>query len=253
MAWLTVETPEGVALRAEIAGPGRRFAAGVADGLLLAVLLSLVALVALATRAYDPTGISHLATGVLLAGTLLVAILYHVLFHGFWEGQTPGKRLLSIQVASLDGSAPGWQALILRGLIWPIDVLLFVPVSIGLLAIWLGGKRQRLGDVVAGTLVLVRGGEGAREPFPQEKWSDILRPSLPLTPALAARLNTRDAEFLRELLTRRGLEPSERKELFLLAADHYARILGTGSFDDARVVLKEIYLFLREQRAARAF
>ena len=68
MPWLIVETPEGVALRTEIAGPGRRFAAGLADGVLLAALMALVALVGMAMQVVDPTGVSELASGILLFG-----------------------------------------------------------------------------------------------------------------------------------------------------------------------------------------
>ena len=57
---------------------------------------------------------------------------------------------------------------------------------------------------------------------------------------LAARLTEEDVEFLRDLVTRPGMASSERRKLFVATARHYAERLGLGSFQDARVVLREL-------------
>jgi hypothetical protein len=66
---------------------------------------------------------------------------------------------------------------------------------------------------------------------------------------MAARFDGADLEFLRDLWTREGISHEERRRLFVAAARDYAQRLGLREFDDARVVLKELFLFLREARA----
>jgi hypothetical protein len=75
--------------------------------------------------------------------------------------------------------------------------------------------------------------------------------TLPLTPGLEARLTPDDRAFLRELVTREGLADDTRRRLFIEAARAFAEKLELGPFMDARVLLKELYLFVREMGTAR--
>jgi hypothetical protein len=93
-----------------------------------------------------------------------------------------------------------------------------------------------------------RSDEAKEEPFPGESWSALTERTLPLMPGFAARLSAEDAAFLRELWTRDGLDPVPRRRQFIAAARHYCERLGVSEFHDARVVLKELYLFAREYR-----
>jgi uncharacterized RDD family membrane protein YckC len=74
-----------------------------------------------------------------------------------WElatnGQTMGKRLLGLRVVRLDGTRPGALAFLLRNLLRPLDNL---PLcySVGSLSVLISQRHQRLGDMVAGTLVV---------------------------------------------------------------------------------------------------
>lgn len=86
---------------------------------------------------------------------LLVANLYHVAFEGA-AGRTPGKRALGIEVVRSDGAPCTYRAAAVRTLARFLD---FLPV--GYLAAYasmaLTERRQRLGDLLGGTVV-VRGG-----------------------------------------------------------------------------------------------
>ena len=244
---LLVPTAEGVTLRFDVAGAASRLAAGLLDLTLLGAVYSILALGLMLATIFDPSGISNFVAGVLLGGAVLVAIAYHVVFHALWAGQTPGKRWLRIRVMSADGYPPSALALVLRGLVWPLDVFLFVPAPLGLIIIAATPKHQRLGDLAAGTLVVrMPREEAAPEPWPTLTWSALTTRTLPLAPGLAARLGARDLELLRELTMRTDLDPEERRKLFVDAARYYAERLELGPFDDARVVLRELYLFARE-------
>jgi uncharacterized RDD family membrane protein YckC len=253
MATLLVPTAEGVALRFEIAGAGSRLAAGIVDGVILGTAVSIVGLALMIAMSFDSSGISGFVGGIFFGGVLLTVLAYHILFHVLSAGQTPGKRWVGIRVMSADGYPPSTLAIVLRALVWPLDVLVPVPAPLGLILIAATPKHQRLGDLAAGTLVMrVARSESAAEPFPRELWSTLPVRTLSLTPGLAARLGAHDLEFLRRLLTRTDLEAEERRRLFVDTARQYSDRLELGPFEDARVVLNEIYLFGREMSKTRA-
>jgi uncharacterized RDD family membrane protein YckC len=252
LATLLIRTPEGIELRASIAGAGARFAAAMIDGVLFlmaygSTMLAVYYLVKLGVGA-----VGELLLGIMLGSSMLAFPIATVLCHARLRGQTPGKRLMRLRVATVEGYPAGWLALVLRAVLLPIDALLPLPIPgiVGMATIALTERRQRLGDLVAGTLVLseVQATE-AREPFPGEAWSTLEPKTLALSPGLAARLGSEDLSLLRDILTRTQLSVENKRELYVNAARHYAGRLGLGEFEDARVVLKELYLFLREQRA----
>lgn len=247
MTTLVVETTEGVQIRLDLAGAGSRFAAGLLDLILLGIALTLLLLLIVMVAAVDPSGMGGFLLGLYIAGSLFLVMGYHMLFHWLWSGATPGKRALGIRVVSTDGQPATPFQLFVRALIQPIDVILMLPISIGLIVIAATPRSQRLGDLAAGTMV-IRPVETpwVEEPFAGETWSGLPVKVLPLTTGLVAKLSPDDRALLRELVVARGLIQSRRRELFVSGAQHFADKLGLGGFTDARDVLKELYLFLRE-------
>ncbi len=246
MTTLIIETSEGVRLRTDIAGAGSRLAAGLLDALLIAVgALALTVVLVLAT-VFARNAATDLLAGLFVGGFMLIAAAYSVVFHAFMKGRTPGKVLLLIRVVAADGRPASFLALVLRGALQPIDLL------VGLLLIAVTPRHQRLGDLVAGTLVIHdQRSRYVPDPFFAETWSSLTTRTLPLTPGLEARLTPDDRAFLRELVTRRDLADDARRRLFVEAARAFSGKLELGPFQDARTVLKELYLFVREMGAAR--
>ena len=253
MSDLVVETPEGVALRHELAGAGSRFAAGVIDLAVLAfVWLALMSATAF-LAGVDPTGLSGVLAAFLGAGMIVIFVGFQVVVPLLWEGQTIGKRALGLRVADAEGWPAAPSQHLMRGLFWLVDALLFACFFLppGVILIALTPRRQRLGDLVAGTVVVrTHGGVLEPEPWPKESWSALDRRTVELAPAHAARLDARDLAYLRTLLTRQGLQRPRRRELYVQTARTYAQRLGLGPFQDARTFLKELYLFAREMRRA---
>ena len=244
---LVVETTEGVEIRLDLAGAGSRFGAGLLDLIILSLgaLLLLFGLMLLASA--DPSGFSGFLVGVYVGSIFLLAIGYHLAFHLLDKGCTPGKRMFGIRVVATDGRPATPFQILVRALIQPIDVLVMVPVSIGVILIAVTSRSQRLGDLAAGTMV-VRAvvHPFVEDPFPGETWTGMPFKTLPLTPGVVARLSPDERAYLRSLVTRQGLIPAQRRELFVKTAQALSDKLGTGPFTDARDVLKELYLFLRE-------
>ncbi|MFT4539462.1 MAG: putative RDD family membrane protein YckC [Planctomycetota bacterium] len=246
MPSLKMRTPEGVTLEVELAGAGSRFGAGILDLYLIGMFAVVVALGLTALSRFDPTGMTDFMMGFLAFGSLLVVVLYMVLCPLWMKGQTPGKRAFGLRVVADGGGEAQPVALILRGMLWMADMMP-LPVPLGLIVMSGSEKRQRLGDLVGGTLV-VRVADPSRRPRPWngQAWSDLPGRRLLLTPSHARRLSESDLSLLFEIVTRRGLTDAARKGVYARAARHYrGRLdLDVGLSDGA--FLKEVFLFTRE-------
>jgi uncharacterized RDD family membrane protein YckC len=78
---------------------------------------------------------------------------YFTLFEAFWRGQTPGKRVMRIRVIQQTGRPIGLLESMGRNLLRAIDMLPTFYIF-GVITMFLTSRQQRLGDLVAGTLVV---------------------------------------------------------------------------------------------------
>ena len=118
----------------------------------LVVVLVILYLVAVATG-HTTDGGFDLPTGPTLIGVVL-CLAYFIVLEGLW-GATLGKIATNLRVVrESDGEAIDWSAAIIRNLFRVIDGL--VLYILGFIVICLTRKRQRLGDLVAGTVVVGR-------------------------------------------------------------------------------------------------
>lgn len=90
------------------------------------------------------------ALALMLIGAMAMVHAYFIYFE-FKKGQTLGKKILGLRVISLDRNALTLNQAIWREMIRYIDLLLFLP---GLISIAMTKKSQRLGDLVANTMVI---------------------------------------------------------------------------------------------------
>ena len=145
---MSIATPEGLELDLVLAGVGSRLVAALLDGLVRSgVLLAVVILVAI----LSPT------SGVLIAlwaiTFFLVLFGYDVFFEVAAGGRTPGKRWSGLRVVTVSGGAVTVGASVVRNLVRIIDSLPGVYL-VGIILVALTSKNQRLGDIIAGTLVV---------------------------------------------------------------------------------------------------
>lgn len=151
---LRVRTAEHVGISYELAGIGNRFLAAFVDLLVTGLIeLGLILLLGFALREVEP---NLRATILGVAVVLLILALpftYWVLLESFWNGQTLGKRIVGIRVLRDDGAPVGFFAVLARGLLRILDLLPFIfPIDLVLMVV--SSKGQRLGDLVAGTVVV---------------------------------------------------------------------------------------------------
>ena len=156
---LVIETPERVPLHFALASIGNRFLACAVDHGLQVFAISLVALVFFWTGYLMQLGdrLSDAPKWVLAALIILVFVLwsgYFALFEWLWNGQTPGKRMLKLRVIREDGRpVTVWEAAA-RNLLRLFDMMPFPFYSIGLVSVFMSSRDQRVGDFVAGTVVV---------------------------------------------------------------------------------------------------
>lgn len=142
-----IVTPEGVALHLPVAGPVPRALAWLVDFALRLALLMVAGIVL--------GMLGNAGLGAYLVLLFVVFWFYPVVFEAMFDGRTPGKRALGLQVISSDGAPIGWRASFVRNLLRTVDMLPF-GYAAGLVACLCDPAARRLGDMVAGTLVVHR-------------------------------------------------------------------------------------------------
>lgn len=150
-----VETPEHVRFRYQIAGPGRRAAAYLVDLTIRGVLvlgLAIALTLALAIGSgFEKFGGFEL--GALLVIYFAVEWGYYVVSELLMNGSSPGKRALGLRVVQSDGLPITFTDSFLRNLVRAADLLPSF-YALGLLSMVLDARFRRLGDLVAGTIVI---------------------------------------------------------------------------------------------------
>lgn len=168
---LPIMPPEGVPIGFEKASVGARFGAQFLDLLFTyGVLIGLLIVVALN---FGPAFESLVAVFALLS--FLIRIPYYILTELVWNGRTIGKLLVKIRVISANGRRLEPHQVVVRNLMKEAEV--FMPISLvfgvltangytrWLMALWLvtvilvpiiNKRNQRLGDMIAGTFVVVQ-------------------------------------------------------------------------------------------------
>jgi hypothetical protein len=86
-------------------------------------------------------------------GLFTVLFIYPVAFETLWRGRTPGKAALGLRVVTVEGAPIRFRHAAIRAFLALIDVYLLFG-AIGVVTMLVSRRSQRLGDIVAGTVVL---------------------------------------------------------------------------------------------------
>ena len=158
---LDIETPEQIALELPLAGIGSRFLALTIDSLLQIIFVIVLFIVGAITVSSYQGAINGLGAFVsqTVGATILVLIPfclywgYFAFFEILWQGKTPGKRMAGIRVIHQTGRPMTAIECIGRNLMRGFD---FLPgmYGVGLICMMCNKQNRRLGDYVAGTIVV---------------------------------------------------------------------------------------------------
>ena len=164
---VSIATPDHVHLEFELAGPGSRFSAYAIDFLLNILLIIVIGVIAFLSgglvllRSLVSTVDANTGWGASWALALLLFIIflitwgYYIFFEGLRQGSTPGKKLVGIRVIRQDGLPIGLREAALRNLVRAADMLPPPCYILGGLVMHFDPQGRRLGDMVAGTYVVV--------------------------------------------------------------------------------------------------
>ncbi|HEY7700125.1 MAG TPA: RDD family protein, partial [Vicinamibacteria bacterium] len=206
-------------------------------GVRFAALYGIVTVLSVALLPFATTG---LPMGVYFVVAFLLEWGYGCFFETWWNGQTPGKRVFGLRVIKTEGYAIGFYEAMTRNLLRAAD---FVPLfyAAGFLTAMANPRLQRIGDLVAGTMVVREkkpslGGEleGLSDypPFPPEAFRHRYRPT------------EKTLEVIESLFRRRfELGPARLDEIAAILAEPLGKRLD--SFADRK--------FAREQPAEFLF
>ena len=149
-----VVTPEAVRLQFSEANVGSRGMAFLLDLFVMSIILSFlnVAIGFLLTGATDSVP-GWVAVTALLVLNFLVLFGYPVAFETLLRGTTPGKMALGLRVVTVEGAPVSFRHAAIRAALALVDFVLTVGLG-AVLATLLSKRHQRLGDMVAGTVVL---------------------------------------------------------------------------------------------------
>ena len=219
---LTIRTPEGIEFSFLLAGPITRFLAWAVDlmvilaiGKLLTVMVGVVGIVS-----------RDLAVAASILVYFVVSIGYGIALEWYWNGQTLGKRLLRLRVNDVRGMQLQSSQIVIRNLLRFVDSLPALYL-VGGLACLISQRAQRLGDIVANTIVTwnPRISEPDLDQLMEGKYNS-LRQYPHLEARLRQHISPQEAQIALQAIVRRDeFEPESRVVLFERLAAHFKSVV----------------------------
>jgi len=227
---LTIETPEQTSLEFPLAGVGSRCMALLLDTLIQFIVFLILILLLALFRYVSPSSANGLGLGGLWAQAIIYFAIfliyygYFAFFESIWNGQTPGKRVAHLRVIQESGRPlQVWQAFA-RNLMRIVDSIPFC-YAIGMTSMLISKQNRRLGDFVAGTVVV------HERPLTQISvgWASAAPDALGGPLLGAARLSLEEVRLIEAFLERRNsLAEDVRFRMARQIAVRIANQLGMG-------------------------
>ena len=244
-----IETPEQTVLSYTIAGVGSRAAAALVDYFNIAVGEVVIFFV---LSEIDSIFGGHASRMQKLSGGWAIALIvlisfvlqwgYFVFFEGIWDGQTPGKHWLGIRVVQDGGYSVSFGASASRNLVRVIDMQPGILYGVGLVSVSISKSGKRLGDMVAGTLVV-------REQRALVSAATRTAPDSVTKSAITSRLTESEFALLSRFIARRAqLEPRLRDSFAAQMATRYRDNLT----DESGSAMAQLVRLFESESDARA-
>lgn len=187
METIELNTSQNVSLQFPIASVADRILAYIFDAVFVGIYIILEAIAIAQWFSID-------AWGIIILFSLPVPF-YHLIFELFFNGQTPGKRIMNIRVFKADGTTLSAGSCFIRWIFRLVDITI-TSGALATLVIILNGKGQRLGDIAAQTTVLkIR----KKNNLQQTLWVDIEKDYQPRFPE-AETLSDKDVQIIKEVI-----------------------------------------------------
>ncbi len=264
---LKIDTPENVTFDYSVAGIGSRFLAALVDTFIIGLLQVIVfgTLLWVLSRMsgfslLDSSGSSSDAKvlywvfGILVLLSFVFYWGYYIFFEILWNGQTPGKRLVSLRVIRVDGTPVSASEVVIRNLVRTID-LLPVAYGVGVVTMFVTHNSRRLGDLSAGTVVVHEKKTSELQELTANRQRTLGAVTTNSTAPLSFpmdRLKTEDIQIIEEYLLRRG-QLTNRQQLAGHILNTLLEKLGesTGEYpvQNSDDMLAAIYVAWKQQNS----
>ncbi len=149
MQTIRITTSQNIDIDYELAGVGERIVAFIIDYAIFFLIYIAGIIISVYTKMADST--INVIIMLVIYGSLFV--FYDLACEIFMNGQSVGKKVMKIKVVSLNGARPTLGQYLLRWLFRIVDFSLSFYMC-GLITAVVSDKRQRLGDIVAGTTLI---------------------------------------------------------------------------------------------------
>ena len=251
---LIIETPEGCSFSLQLAGPVIRFFAWCVDLLCIVALTMATSKLLMVLSLISP----DIGMAIKILVMFVIWIGYGILLEWFWNGRTLGKKVFRLRVMDENGLRLTFSQVVIRNIMRFADMLPLLYLVGGICCL-ITPRAQRIGDVVAGTIVTYT--------------PRILRPDISKVtggkfnsftsyPHLNARLRQRvspaEARIaLQAVMRRDSLDAAARLELFSDLAGHFQSIVQfpqevTDGLSDERYVRNVVDVLYRSQSGSSA-
>ena len=152
METVRVNTSQHIDIDYPVAGLGERVGARLIDYFLF-LALYFIAIITFVLFGSQTIELQPIVIIVIVCIYLFLFVFYDLLSEIFMNGQSFGKKLLKIKVVSLDGGQPTIGQYFIRWLFRIVDFTLSANLA-GLICVAISDKKQRIGDIVAGTTLI---------------------------------------------------------------------------------------------------
>jgi len=190
---------------------------------------------------------------LLLGSVFFLNIFYYVFFELTTNGQSQGKRIVGLRVIHDGGQSLGASASLTRNISRVIDFLPG-PYLVAFISALISSKGQRVGDLIAGTVVIRHAASSMPlRPFPQQAYSSLPQVTHHFERLDLVQLGPEAFHILDEFY-RRGpqLTQKQREQIQTQLLEDIGKQMSKNNLaiESNEVFLKELYLALREHLEA---
>ena len=151
MQTIKITTSQNIDIDYEVAGLGERILARLIDLAIFFLIYILGLFIGSLANWFVGESIGIIIAIIVYA---VLLVFYDLIFEIFMNGQSIGKRIMKIKVISLDGGQPRVGQYFMRWLFRIVDFLITFPGLVALITAAVSDKTQRIGDIVAGTILI---------------------------------------------------------------------------------------------------
>ncbi|MDN3016248.1 RDD family protein [Paenibacillus sp. BSR1-1] len=257
---MDIKTPEYVSLQFQLSGLGSRAAAFLIDQLILWAVNAVIIIILVIIMKNETFLPIFFAENTIPIAIVIIALFiinwgYFFAFEFFLGGRTIGKKILGIRVIQENGHSITLLSSFIRNLMRIIDSL---PTAylLGMIMVFFHSKHKRLGDLVAGTIVVhERKAKRKKKLSPIEKEIEnrgLSKNELSIDEWALKSFGMKDWKLLSTYVSRfQQLPVSERNALTKQISDILLPKIGLGveEKDEGELenILLVLYLILRDE------